>query len=206
MLKLMIKYGLILLIICFIASGLLSGVFMFTSPKINAQKAREQKEAFANVMPLAQAFKEVKQDSEVLYYIGYKDKSEKEIAGYVFLTTAKGYSSAIEIMAGIDDSGKITGIKILTQAETPGLGARIDEVLSDKTLFGPKQKTKQAQPQEAWFQKQFKGKPVQDLVVAKEKTDKNIQAITGATITSEAVTKAVKEKAQEIFDLVKGKK
>jgi len=226
--KVMLKYGLILFVICFIASGFLSGVFMLTSPKIEAQKAKEKQEALLTVLPLAMSFKEVSAGGgpagEVLYYIGYADKASTKAAGYVFTTSAKGYSSVIEIMAGIDLSGNLTGIKILTQAETPGLGARVDEVLTDKTLVdvvkrkkvphaslrssaGSRRGRQKADvcgkgPKEPWFQKQFRGKTIEDLVVVKQKTDKNIQSITGATITSEAVTKAVKEKAEEIYKLI----
>ena len=49
------------------------------------------------------------------------------------------------------------------------------------------------------FQEQFRGKKIEDLVVVKQKTTENIQSITGATITSEAVTHTVKEKAEQIL-------
>ena len=67
--------------------------------------------------------------------------------------------------------------KILQANETPGLG---DKAKDDK------------------FRKQFEGKPAQQLEVVKVPTDKNIQALTGATITSKAVTKGIKEAVEEV--------
>jgi electron transport complex protein RnfG len=73
--------------------------------------------------------------------------------------------------------GTITAIKILNQNETPGLGARIIE------------------PE---FTRQFSNKDLSAL--------NDIQAITGATISSRAVIEAVKKKAGEIKELIKNER
>ena len=95
------------------------------------------------------------------------------LIGAVFKTQGKGYSGMIETMSGMLLNGSITAIKILSQNETPGLGTRVAE-------------------QE--FTVKFKGKKLQDL--------KDIQAITGATVSSRAVIDSVNKKAGQIKELL----
>jgi len=191
----LIKYALILFAICLIASAFLSGAYTMTRPKIEAQKRSAEAEALRYVMPQAEGgFEEVKGKSGMAYYNAYADKAKSILLGCVFKTVANGYSSKIEIIAGVTRDGQITGIKVLSQEETPGLGARVDEILSKKTLwhvFKSSQLTVDSSEQRPWFCEQFRGKALGEL--------KNVQAITGATITSTAVVKAVRNKAQEIL-------
>jgi electron transport complex protein RnfG len=88
----------------------------------------------------------------------------KNLQGFVLKVTKHGYSSDIETMAGLTPDLQITAIKILYQNETPGLGTRVAE----KDFCG-----------------QFTGKRLADF--------SRVQAITGATISSSAVIKAVQE-------------
>ena len=81
-------------------------------------------------------------------------------------------------MVGMDTNGIITHIKILSQDETPGLGAKIVEVANGES--------------EPWFQRQFSGKKASDL-------DHAVDAITGATITSKAVIDSIQQKAKMII-------
>lgn len=200
-----LKYILTLTVICFVTASLLTGVYFLTRPKILEQKAQEQAQALKKVMPEAEYFEPVIQDGETLYFRAYLAEDKKKLLGYAFRAQAQGYSSVIETMGGVNLEGKITGIKILAQNETPGLGARINEVLAKKTLwqaikelFTSQQKGPQIADQ-PWFCVQFKEKKVKDLIVKKSPTEKNIQAITGATISSEGVTNSVREKAKEIL-------
>ena len=107
-----------------------------------------------------------------IIYYKAYDKDGKFL-GTAFKAQGKGYSSAIETMVGMNKDGTITAIKILNQNETPGLGARI------------------AEPD---FTGQFKNKNWQTL--------NEVNAITGATISSKAVTDSVKKKAEEIKALI----
>lgn len=100
------------------------------------------------------------------------DKDGKFL-GVAFKAQGKGYSSTIETMVGMNKDGTITAIKILNQNETPGLGARV------------------AEPE---FTGQFKHKNWQTL--------NEVNAITGATISSKAVIDSVKKKAEEIKKLI----
>lgn len=199
-----LRYILTLTVICLVTASLLTGVYLLTRPKILEQKAQAEKEALEEVIPEAGYFEPVLKDNQAIYFRAYSSSDKKKILGYAFKTEGQGYSSAIETMAGMDTEGKITGIKILEQNETPGLGAKISEVLAKKTLwqaikefFAPEKRLPEM-PLKPWFCGQFKGKRIKDLIVVKDATKKNIQAITGATISSEALTNSVREKAKEI--------
>jgi electron transport complex protein RnfG len=108
-----------------------------------------------------------------IIYYKAYDKDGKFI-GAAFKASAKGYSSTIEAVAGLTLDGKITAIKIVNQNETPGLGARI----TDSSFTG-----------------QFTNKNIQGL--------NEVQAISGATISSRAVIDSVSSKAQQIKELIK---
>ena len=97
------------------------------------------------------------------------------VAGYIFVTGAKGYGGNISVMTAVDPAGKILAVSILSASdETPGLGQNV---------------TKEG------FYSQFLGLSG-DITVVKNganSTDNEINAVTGATISSKAVTKAVNE-------------
>ena len=103
--------------------------------------------------------------------------SQEQLIGYVFKASGKGYSSVIQTLAGMNLQGVISAVKIISQNETPGLGMRITE---NK------------------FTGQFKNQDSLNLP--------DVQAITGATISSRAVMNSVIKKAQEIKELVKNEK
>ncbi len=102
--------------------------------------------------------------------------SQERLIGFVFKASGKGYSSVIQTLAGMDLQGKICAIKVVSQNETPGLGMRITE---NK------------------FTGQFKNQDSLNLP--------DVQAITGATISSRAVMSSVIKKAQEIKELIKNR-
>ncbi|HDZ77543.1 MAG TPA: FMN-binding protein, partial [Candidatus Omnitrophica bacterium] len=82
------------------------------------------------------------------------------------------------------------------QNETPGLGVKIIELASQVTLIEVLTgKAKKDEKQKPWFEERFSNKKIADI--------DTVEAITGATISSEAVIKSVKEKAEEIISLVK---
>jgi len=99
-------------------------------------------------------------------------KEEKECInaqniGYVVEGFGKGYSSYINILVSVDNNFTVKKINILHHAETPGLG---DEIEKD------------------YFLKRFEGKTIDTLVVIKGDTADKVEAISGATISSRAVT------------------
>lgn len=190
----LLKFGLILFAICFFAAGLLSGVNFITRDKIALQKYRQEQDALREVLPYADNFEPVIKDGDTLYYKALS--RDGDILGYCVLASGRGYSSLIETMVGIDKEGKVSGIKILSQNETPGLGAKIIELASQVTLIEALTgKAKKSEKQKPWFEERFNNKKIEDI--------DTVEAITGATISSEAVIKSVKEKAQEIMNIVR---
>ncbi|HOX54794.1 MAG: RnfABCDGE type electron transport complex subunit G [Candidatus Omnitrophica bacterium] len=175
----MIRYGLILLLICFCAALVLSVTYKFTHTRIEAQAITEEKAALDVVYPQASDFSEEKLGDET-YYAAKKDN---KLIGYIIRAKTRGYSSTINMLVGFDPKGEIKGIKILSQEETPGLGAKINEV-----RFGDSK---------PWFLNQFEGKKAQELDL------KSIQAITGATISSSAVIDGVRDSAKDFISKIK---
>jgi Na+-translocating ferredoxin:NAD+ oxidoreductase RnfG subunit len=196
----------------------------------------------------------------------------------------RGYASNIGTTVGVDSTGTIVGMKITSEQETPGLGARIEEVKSGRTVLdairaawggnGPrkllvqvegkgtargveveiKDATMEAELERAiarrdtagvdgiiremvtvgdqdtailaspalayevskhvvrrlleesspWWQVQFMGKSRAQLVVTREKTDRGIQAVTGATVSSRAVTESVKNAIVKLEQAIGG--
>ena len=108
-------------------------------------------------------------------------KKDGKVVGVAFTSISMGYVGPITIMMGIDLTGEIAGIEILGHSETPGLGANIEN---------PK-----------LFRNQFKGKsqdgsPSRELEVLRQRKAENnweIEALTGATISTRAVVKALND-------------
>ncbi|MFH1640989.1 MAG: RnfABCDGE type electron transport complex subunit G, partial [Candidatus Omnitrophota bacterium] len=167
------RYGLILGLICVVASGFLAGVNYLTKDRIIAQAKEEEDISLKEVMPQAEYFEPIKSQKEIIYYKA-KD-SNGNLLGVAFKASGKGYSSVIDTMVGMEKDGTITAIKVLSQNETPGLGANVEQ-----------------KP----FTAQFKYKKIQNL-------DVQVQAITGATISSKTVIDSVQKKAEEIKELIK---
>lgn len=171
----MLRYGMILFTICLVASLVLSFTYKVTKSSIQEQLTADEKKALAEIFPEATAFEDKTFDGKS-YYLAKKDARE---LGFVMKVEAKGYSSNIVMLAGFDRQGVIKGVEVLSQQETPGLGAKIAEI-----------KTGEKKP---WFLTQFQGKSANELDL------KNIQAISAATITSRAVVESVKKSVEEFM-------
>lgn len=188
-----LKFGVILFIICLFSAAFLAGINLLTKEKIALQKYQVEQKALGEVMPEAAEFDAVKKGKETLYYEALD--REKNVLGFCFIALGKGYSGVIETMVGMRKDGKINVIKILSQSETPGLGAKIIELASSVTLFEAMTgKAKKDEKQKPWFEERFNNKKLDEL--------DTVDAITGATISSGAVIKSVKEKAEEIIKAV----
>ncbi len=168
----MVRYGFILALICTVASGLLAAANSLTKPRIIAQAQAEEEISLKEVLPEAAVFEPVKSAGDIIYYKALG--KDGKLIGIAFKAQGKGYSSLVETMAGMRKDGTITAIKVVSQDETPGLGANVVELE---------------------FTGQFAGKNALDLA--------GVQAITGATISSKAVIDSVKRKAQELKALIK---
>ena len=141
-----------------------------------------------------------------------------EIIGYAFIGEARGYSSTIRFFCGLNINGKIKGLSIISQNETPGLGTRIIETVSSERFpFGLWREKEKAIP---WFCEQFSEiSAINDIslnkngewhTLPKEMKDnllKNNQVtvITGSTITTAAITNELSAKAKKLLLLIEEK-
>ncbi len=188
----MLKITLNLVVIYVVGGLIMAFVYAKTSP-IMFIKAKEEKEAALKLMmPEADKIAVLgtwePHEKHAEYYAAQKCgelrtmsvtdektgdvKEETECIdpsdiGYIVEGFGKGYSSYIHILASVDKDFIVQKISVLGHGETPGLG---DEIEKD------------------YFQSQFKGRSADNLVVIKGETPDKIQAITGATISSRAVT------------------
>lgn len=172
----------VLPIICLLLGVALAVVYNITSPIIAEVEKKAADDARQEVLAKADSFTKI--DSSFAEELGIDDAYKADNgAGATFKLNVAGYGGDIAIMAGINSDGTIAGIKILTHSETPGLGA------------------KTATPD---FQKEFNGKSGMLNVVKNNPTsDKDIVAVSSATISSKAVTKGVNN-ALKAFEQVKG--
>ena len=183
----MFKLGLNLLIISAVAALLLALTNSVTASTIAQRNEQANAEARKLVLESAQDFEEVKdvktdnsKGVEVSEIYEAKDASGNTV-GYTLKVLPSGYGGTIELMVGIDFAkGQVSGINVVSNSETAGLGA------------------KSTDPE---FSDQYKGKPLEELSVLKNGTpgDTEIKAISGATITSTAVTNGV-DAAIEVYN------
>ncbi len=159
------KPTLILTAICTIVTLLLAMTNMLTTDKIAANAAQKAADSRKKVLA-AQDYKQLDKDGAV--YGAYD--ADGNLIGVVITTQSSGYGGKIEVMTGIKSNGEVSGVNILSMEETPGLGAK---------------------GKEDSFLKQYKGFDRSNLAVSKDGGE--INALSGATITSRAITKAVNE-------------
>lgn len=173
-----------LFIICLVVTALLAGTNALTVDKIAQQAEQNAIETRAQVLPNAVKFKEI-EDKAGSYFIG--EGKDGATVGYTFATSAKGYGGNVDVMVGIDSiKGKVSGVAILSQNETPGLGANAaNESFTNQ------------------YRQSLDFGSVFSVVKNKTPEDGEIEAITGATITSQAVTDAVNHALKQYKEIVK---
>lgn len=157
----------VLTAICLVVAILLSFTNLITKDTIANMELKASNDAMS---VLISAEKYEKADVEGELYIA---KNGEEVKGYIVKTVGRGYGGDVVIMTAISTDKKVMGVKILSAAdETPGLGQNV---------------TKEN------FYSQYIGK-TENITVLKNgaNSDKNeINAVTGATVSSKAVTGAV---------------
>jgi electron transport complex protein RnfG len=166
------KITLSLALTALISGIILATTYAITEPAAAEQRVKAKNDAMKELVKDAESFKTI--DGKEGWYAGIKGG---KVIAYVVPANSKGYGGTIEILAAVTPEGKTMDFKVLKHNETPGLGDKMVE---------PK------------FRNQFAKKDAKDLEVVKVPTDKNIQALTGATITSRAVTKGVKEAVEAV--------
>ena len=157
----------VLTVICLVVSAALAATNEVTKAKIAEIDAAAATQAMEALIPES-TYQKVEGEND--FYIA---KSGDKINGYIITNSAKGYGGDVKVMTAFDDAGTVIGVNILSVAdETPGLGQNV---------------TKEN------FYNQYKGKNEKLTVVKNGAKDGEINAVTGATITSRAVTTAIND-------------
>lgn len=183
--KSMIKDALILFAITLVAGLLLGFVYDVTKEPIAQQKAKAKAEAFRNVFADAESFETMMgEDGPTAYFIAGMDSNvdidevmqaldaSGQLMGYVItVTDHEGYGGDIQFSMGVKLDGTLNGISLLSISETAGLGMKAGDVLVP----------------------QFANKKVAQFTYTKSGStdDSEIDAISGATITTNAIVNGV---------------
>lgn len=182
-----VKNTLILTAITVVSGLLLGVVYGITKEPIAQAQENTKQEAYRTVLSDASEFETVEFDadaaasllsengytSDVITEIAEGTDASGETVGYVIsVQSSEAYDGSLSLSVGIASDGTVKGIEMLEISETAGLGMKADE---------------------AEFKDQFKDKNVQKFTYTKtgEDGDDKIDAISGATITTNAVTNAV---------------
>ncbi|MDX1303772.1 electron transport complex subunit RsxG [Photobacterium sp.] len=187
MLNAMKKNSGVLAIFALLATGLVSVTHLLTKDKIIEQQQKELLKVLNQVIPAQSHDNELYKSCTVItneQYLGTSSPMPAYIATKAAQPTGvaieaiapDGYNGAIKIVAGLDMKGVVTGVRVLSHQETPGLGDKIDTRVTD------------------WIDS-FTGKKLQgekDPAWAVRKDGGNFDQFTGATITPRAIVKAVK--------------
>lgn len=168
-----------LTIICVAAGAILAGVNMYTATPIAIAKAQALQNAIREVVPefdnipTEEYYMAPTADGDSLKVYPAK-KDGKLVGAAVESNTKKGFSGEIRVIVGFDDNGKLLNYQVLQHAETPGLGAKMQEWFREN-------KNKQ----------NVIGKELSNGELQVTKDGGDIDAITAATITSRAFLNAI---------------
>ena len=152
----------------------LTATYSFTKEKIEEQKMERLKELLITLFPEMTDYR-YHEKGDI-----YEILKDGKRIGYAFLAKGKGYGGEIDILVGLKNETTVKGIVIISQRETPGLGTKITE---------------------RWFTDRFNNKNIGDIEL--KKNGGKIERITGATISSTAVVKAVRESAEKKVEVIK---
>jgi Na+-translocating ferredoxin:NAD+ oxidoreductase subunit G len=181
----------------FFSGLILAGAFLFTQPIIQENQARSLREAIFKVLPGCVDYKTLEMRGGQLVVVDEKSgpassKDAKQIfagydstgrlIGYAIPGKETGYQDIISAIFGYDHRNKvIIGFEVLESKETPGLG---DKIMKD-----------------AAFKANFQSLAVDPEIVAVKKGEKRkpneVEAITGATISSKAVVRLLDKGVKE---------
>jgi electron transport complex protein RnfG len=172
----------VLTCICIVSAIALAKIYDLTKGPIAHQKRLEVLRAIKTVLPsydnepdrdTAKLPMGIDKRGEEIQGVFYRGKKDDHVIGVAFrVVSSEGYGGNIEVMVGLLPDGKIHGVEVLSHMETPGLGAKINE---------------------AKFKDRFKNRNLSNTTWAVKKEAGDIDGITGATISSRAVIKALKE-------------
>ncbi|MBQ8080375.1 MAG: RnfABCDGE type electron transport complex subunit G, partial [Clostridia bacterium] len=175
----------VLLVITLVASLLLGLTNEVTKDAIVQQESAKAEAARQALEPDAEAFEKLELDEGSALSELYAAQKDGDTIGYVAVVLTRGFGGEVEVTAGFDAEAVLTGISVggANFSETPGLGAKS----KDEAFTG-----------------QFAGKstPLKVIKAGGAAADNTVDAITAATITSNAVTNAVNTAGNAVRDLL----
>ncbi len=172
-----------LFLVTLVAAGLLGSVYSLTKEPIRLAELKRKNEAIRMVVPAfdnepTQEVAKKYVDGDTLYF--YTARKGDEVNGIAVETfTNEGFSGKFKLMVGFKPDGTILDIAVISHAETPGLGDKMEQDKSD-------------------FSAQFKGKDPATFKLSVKKDRGDVDAITASTITSRAYCDAV-QRAYDAF-------
>ena len=170
--------GLKLLLICAIIAGVVSFVYTLTHDKYEENKAATKAEAIGAIFGFTdqKPLTDVLAEEEGTVVYSVADPETKQIIGFcVEVIEPSGYGGDMTMMVGYGADGLVCGVEIISHSETPGLGSKVEG--------------------EA-FRVQFEGKATVDY--------STVDAISGATYSSKAVTAGVNRATKALYEAMKG--
>jgi len=200
------KLGVFLGLVAAVASGLLALVYSSTAEAISVNQQKKTNAALEQVLP---AFDNVpSEDTQTIeagagwpvkFYIARKDGAVVGYAGEV--VTPEGFSGDVTVMVGLNADGSVRKVIVTKQTETPGLGTAITDRKIKKTIIDViKGGAEMAGLPPNAYLDQYDGKKAEGTAWAVVKEGGDVDAKTGATITSRAVCGAVYAVSQTAVD------
>ena len=184
--KTFVRLAGVLFLIAFVATLLLTVCNVLTRDRIAYLAEQAETEAMQAVLPDAERFNPY--DGAVTepvkaVFVGTAAGAD---AGYCVSVAPLGYGGEVSMMVGISPDGAVTGVEITSMSETPGLGAKASEET---------------------FRAQYAGISGEAAVIKSgEPKENEVVAISGATITSRAVTSGVNAALQAVQEIGGGRK
>lgn len=181
MIERMVKLGITLMVAGAVAAAGLGLTYTVTRKKIEQYERQVEAKACIEALPGVRSAGEIKEDQALTDKARRKVKDVQKVfrcgERYIVEISSKGYGGPLVLAVGVGADGRVQGVAAITSKETMGLGSKaLEPEFTDK----------------------FKGITHKDRLVVGE----DVQAVTGATITSKAVTREVKE-ALDAFDQLK---
>ena len=170
----LVRMAAVLTLICTLVAALLSVVYGVTKEPYQNNLLETKQKAIASLYGMETV------DTVALPVRGteveelYRVEKDGVMLGYCANVKSAGFGGDIDMMVAAGPDGKLRGVKIVAMSETPGLGSRVEE------------------PQHL---EQYRG---YDVMMGSEMLDEQIDAVSGATISSKAVNQGVKMALEEI--------
>ena len=181
---------LVLTLVGLISGGFLAGVAALTKERIALNVQAEIEEAIKEVVDDAAINQVVHEEKDLLIYRELEEAGE--LVGYAVQATGVGFQDKITLMFGLDVSLKeITGLTIIDQKETPGLGAKIEDWEAFLRFW---------ENRDAAGQLALRKPPTSTI---DELLPTEINTITAATISSKKVLEIVNLSLERVRELIK---